>query len=182
MHKEAKFYGSGEERRGKPSEHFLLGSLRSEIKMYVPYGEAVKIAKDLQREDPTNPKKLFLKDLRLAVIDALGLVDEKETDRVKIYTAVDSPLDYWHGVDMFIEIEDESGKTSKIVTFDASIRDKKIESEKSGEEKAIKADVLIDRVPDPDIDGIRPYLDKVDEIARLAADALKTKPSLGGRA
>ncbi|QQG42766.1 MAG: hypothetical protein HYW15_00915 [Candidatus Giovannonibacteria bacterium] len=182
MSKEARFYGGGEERRGKPSEHFLLGSLRSEIKMYVPYDEAIKIAKDLQREDPTNPKKLFLKDLRLAVIDALGLVDEKAMDRVKIYTAVDSPLDHWHGVDVFIEFEDENGKSSKIVTFDASIKDEKIESEREAVKKEIKADILIDKVPDPDVDGIKPYLEKVEEIAKLAVEALKTRPSLGGQA
>ena len=103
-------------------------------------------------------------------------------DRVKIYTAVDSPLDHWHGIDMFIEFEDEDGKSSRIVTFDASIKDEKIESERGAVKKELKADVLIDKVPDPDVDGIKPYLEKVEEIAKLAAEALKTKLSLGSRA
>jgi len=174
MYKEARHYGGSEEHSGKLSEHFLLGSLKTGKKTYMPFPEALKLAKDLQRDNPAEPKKLFMRDLRnrIAELLELGADDGK---RLKIYTAVGTPLDFYHHTDMFVELEDETGQASKITTGDASINAVKITNNET------KADVLIDEIPDP-MENEREYKDKVDEIARRFVDVLKSKTFVGGKA
>lgn len=105
---------------------------------YVTFRAALRLAKQHQPWDPTNPQKDFSRDLRLEVIDRLGLATETY-DRVKCYTAVGTPFDILHGVDGFLELEDPATRTVRRVTFDLSLRDK------GGQ----KADLLIPELPDP---------------------------------
>ncbi len=175
MYKEAKFHGGSQERSGALSEHFLLGTLHTETKIYLPYREAVKLAKDLQQDNPVNPKKPFMRDLRNAIAGKMDFKGAEDATRLKIYTAVGTPLDHYHKADMFVELEDESGKKSKIVTGDATINKEKIADNDK------KADVLIGEIPDP-MENKEEYDFAVDELAEKFAAVLKTKPSLGGRA
>ncbi|KKT56108.1 MAG: hypothetical protein UW81_C0011G0010 [Candidatus Giovannonibacteria bacterium GW2011_GWC2_44_9] len=175
MYKEAKHYEGGEERRGKLSEHFLLGSLNTETKMYLPYREAVKLAKDIQQDNPASPKKPFMRDLRDAIVHKMDFKNAKNAERLKIYTAVGTPLDHFHKADMFVELEDEDGKNSKIATGDATINKEKIS------DKDKKADVLIGEIPDP-TENKEEYNFAVAELAEKFTAVLKAKLSFGGRA
>lgn len=105
---------------------------------YVPFRAALRLAKQHQPWDPTQPEKEFSRDLRLEIIDRLDL-DVEAYDRVKCYTAVGTPFDVLHGIDGFIEIEDPATRTVRRITFDLSLRDK------GGQ----KADLLIPELPDP---------------------------------
>lgn len=175
MYREARFHGGSQERSGALSEHFLLGSLHTESKLYLSYSEAVKLAKDLQQDNPVNPKKPFMRDLRNAISRKMDFKDSKDAERLKIYTAVGTPLDHYHKADMFVELEDEGGKNSKIATGDATINKEKIA------DKDKKADVLIGEIPDP-TENKEEYDFAVEGLAEKFAAVLKTKPSLGGRA
>jgi len=101
--------------------------------------DALKLVKKFQPEDPRNPERAFARDLRIEIIDQLGLTEEKDMDRVKFYTAIGTPLDKWHGIDGFFEIEEANGQIIRI-TLDATTIDKE-EKNKRGQE--IKADIVV---------------------------------------
>lgn len=71
---------------------------------FVFYRDALSLAKKFQPGDPKNPERGFARDLRIEILDELGLTDEKNMDRLEFYTAVGSPLDQWHGIDAFFEL------------------------------------------------------------------------------
>lgn len=120
---------------------------------YLPFQQALKLVKKFQPWDPTNPGKDFLKELRLEVIERLKLPPGQE-DRVKVYTALRSPLDKFHGIDAFVEFK-KNGQT-EIATLDISLNPKK--------QEGYKADLIIDNVPDPKEDEVG-YLKAVDKLA-----------------
>ncbi|MDE2001292.1 MAG: hypothetical protein KGI60_01845 [Patescibacteria group bacterium] len=124
---------------------------------YVRFKSALKLAKEYQPYDPTNPDKPFARDIRIALQDALGLTAEEEMDRVKFYTAARSPLDLFHGVDAFVEYTDESGNTAR-ATFDLTLNPNKM---------AYKSDIIIsgEDIPDASADK-KAYLQYMDSVAR----------------
>jgi len=106
---------------------------------FVFYRDALKLAKKFQPGDPGNPKRAFARDLRIEIIDLLGLTEEKDMDRIKFYTAIGTPLDKWHSIDGFFEIEQENGPPV-MITMDATTI---TEKEKIQRGQEIKADILI---------------------------------------
>jgi len=106
---------------------------------YIPRGRAIELVRKYTKEDPTNPSKPFSKELRLAVLDELGLVDDTDLDRVRVHTAVGTPLDVFHGVDGWIEFVPERG-SPVVVTLDVTMDTGKLEH---------KADIIVQQFPDP---------------------------------
>ena len=106
---------------------------------FVFYRDALKLAKNFQPGDPRNPDRGFARDLRIEILDELGLTDEKDMDRLEFFTAVGSPLDKWHGVDGFFELKQKFGASLR-VTIDAATVD---EHEKIARGQNLKADILI---------------------------------------
>ena len=183
-----------EERSGKLNEAFLLGEVRTQdpeyqkvlknlggdSRGYLPFVTAMELAmlfqpvvKALNREtkreerraqDPANPEKRFANDLRVQIADKLGLATFEELERLKYYTAIGSPLDFFHGVDAFVVLEGEhSSDPKKIVTFDFTLRTE------AGAKENAKANVII-RNLDPDS---QKALQQIDEIAGQAAVYLR---------
>lgn len=147
---------------------------------YVRRWEAMDLVKKFQSQDPTNPQKDFLRELRNSLTEIFDLNDEKEMDRVRAYTAIGSPrptpLDVFHGIDAFITYSDKDGEYA--VTFDASHRKK---------EEAVKADIIVGEMPDPNRES-EDFLDMVGEIAQRVArniarqkDAVREKISPDAR-
>lgn len=66
--------------------------------VYMKFREALNFVKSHQPAAPTNPEKRFARDLRSAVAQILNAKNEA----LKFFTAVGSPLDFYHGVDGFI--------------------------------------------------------------------------------
>lgn len=81
---------------------------------HMAYRESMRWVKAHQPKgwDPTDPSPRFANDLHASVAEALGLDDYSE---LRFYTAVGSPLDYFHGVDGFFEYR------GKIVTIDVTV-------------------------------------------------------------
>ncbi len=130
---------------------------------YIARGRAIELVREFTKEDPTNPGKPFARELRLAVIDELGLEDEGDMDRIRFYSAVGSPLDIFHGVDGWIEFVPDKGSPS-MVTIDVTLNPEKLTH---------KADIIVQEVPDP-TENEKRFLELVyDEYAPKVADQLR---------
>lgn len=144
----------------------------SKFPYYVNYKNALNLARKFQpidksdpekkRMDPTNPKAPLAKDLRIELLDQLGIKDE-ESDRVKVFTAVGTPLDVFHGVDAFVEID------GKVVTLDITLRE-----DISAKRKADIIDAT--ELPDPDDEKeAEEYLERVKSIAKKVCQELQER-------
>jgi hypothetical protein len=116
-------------------------------------------------DDPLSPPGgTHLKDLRIAVAEALGL-DEAEEKNLKAYSAVGTVIDFKFGTDGFMEYTNlKTGKTDR-VTIDVTLN-----TRKADEVEHIKADVLVGELPDAvqDEDAFLEAIDKKGgEIAAL---------------
>ncbi len=135
---------------------------------YASYEHALRLAKRFQPYDPTNPTRPFAMDIRLELIDLLGIPPD-QYDRVKFFTAVHTPFDHKHGVDGFLEVEDPKTRMVQRVTFDLSLNRR----------KERKADILVRELPapdDPDPSEANRYLAEVEAYAQEAARILKQAP------
>lgn len=160
--------------RGTEFEHDLFGQvdvrsaafkramteLGADQRGYLKYRQAMELAEKFQPADPRNPKKEFSRDLRLEVADLL----EIPYDDVAVYTALKTPLDIFHGVDGFLKAK--IGDKTFTVTMDASLRDKPPDE--------VKADLLINRLPDPNLQEDA-YLESLDGHATVVAGLLKAQ-------
>lgn len=118
--------------------------------------------------DPTEPQKEIARDLRLEVIDVLEL-SEDESERLKFYTAVDTPLDEYHGVDAWIEYETPEGERV-IVTLDITLNPEKLAN-------GGKADVLIGHISSPQLNESE-YLDEINEYAQKIVHVIRNRIAL----
>lgn len=135
-----------------------LRAARSQIK--AKKSELMELTKRFQRGrtssepyDPANPPKDFYRELRLAVMDKVGLA-EKESDALRAYTATQTPLDLI-GIDAFVTLR--KGSREFFVTLDATLNPEK-EKSWSG------ADVVFKEPPDVDEDEDA-YLAFIDDVA-----------------
>ncbi|MFA5163660.1 MAG: hypothetical protein WC441_04025 [Patescibacteria group bacterium] len=98
---------------------------------YLPYDKAIELVKDCQPFNPESPSPDFAKKLHAAIESYIKIGDGLS---LKFFTAVNSHLDYFHGVDAFFEISDQSDNIAARTTIDIK---------KYNPEKAIKADLLM---------------------------------------
>ena len=126
-------------------------------KGYLPFDNALVLVREAQIQDPMNPQRKFMRDLRDMVIFKMNMDKNKAAHNLGIYSAIRTPLDLYHGVDAFIELQTSDGKL-KIVTMDATLNKEKLDTEKA------KADILIGEVPEH-IDHPQEYKDFIDKIA-----------------
>lgn len=148
------FRSPGDFYTGKMNERDVFGSFRPSPKFreayraiarengYVGYEASLDLVRKHGTQDPLNPEKPFANELRLAVIEALGLETEEEMDRVKFFTAVETPADQFHGIDGWIEYETQDGRRI-VVTVDVT---------KNPNKDEWKADVIIPEITDPSED------------------------------
>ncbi|MBI2474887.1 hypothetical protein HYV69_00455 [Candidatus Uhrbacteria bacterium] len=117
------------------------------------------------REDPTNPKKPFARELRQAVIEQLGIETVEDMDRVKFYSAVGTHADILEGVDAWIEYtDDDAGRV--VVTLDIT---------KNPNKDSWKADVIIPEVADEsDEDGL---VEDAEKFGEMVVEKLQKKIS-----
>ena len=113
--------------------------------------------KKFQPYDPTNPDKPFARDIRIALQELLKLTSDEEMDKVKFYTASGTPLDKFHGVDAFIEYEENPQEDPYRATFDFTMNPQK---------QAYKGDIVVigKDLPDPKLNP-KEYLQKIEELA-----------------
>lgn len=131
-------------------------------KLYVSYNDALDLARQSQPGDPTNPQADFLRELRLELIERLGIESDAQAELVNGYTAVGTPLDVLHGVDAFVVVSHEGYDIP--VTLDATLRPEKLERVAAASDFGPKADVLVGEVPDLGEDEDA-YLQAIEEVA-----------------
>ncbi len=98
------------------------GKSFDEAKGHLPFEKAVMFAKHFQPgDDPTCPSTKVARDLVDFVAEEIGIdPDGDDALELKFYTAVGSPLDFYHRTDAFVEYK---GSRVKIdVTMDRSKR------------------------------------------------------------
>ena len=135
---------------GETKKEMILFNQLHETETYMKYRQAVEFAKSHQRGDPFNPKRFFPKSIRdtLKNEESLGVTEEEQ---IAFYTAVNSPLDRYHGVDAFVEYK--KGEKTVMVTIDVTMNSSK---------DSYKADVIL-AIPsgglDPKDEGYQAYID-----------------------
>ncbi|GEM_PF-2715622 len=90
------------------------------------FRDGVRLVEELSAsvENPTNPRRKFLRDFRLAIADT-ALLQGEDRDLLKIYSSVGTPLDKIFGVDFFIRLDSIDKKREPVyVTCDYSLRGK----------------------------------------------------------
>ena len=102
---------------GRLFEEEVLGEIHVSWNGYMTYRDSVKYVKEHQEWDPTDPDTDKANDLHALVAIDLDLED---FDELKLYNALNTPMDYFHGVDCFFEFLGE------IVTIDLTINPEKI--------------------------------------------------------
>lgn len=132
---------------------------------YLPFDEALVLVREAQTQDPFNPQRKFMKDLRDAVIKKLRLDPKDAAKNLGIYSAVRTPLDSYHGVDAFMELRTSDGIVH-LVTMDATLNQEKLDADRS------KANILVGEVPEH-IEHEREYNNFIDGIADQVIAHLK---------
>lgn len=131
---------------GRLYEREVLGSCKVawDGKSYVAYDEALHGVIEGQPWDPRDPTPRAASDLHASIALALGIED---WSKLGLFTAVGSPLDFFHGIDGFIAYR------GRYVTFDVTTNPHKDEA---------KADFVV----------TEDDLNQPDLIARLIASKL----------
>ena len=154
---------------GKIIEAELFGGTREKEGRrhngYLTYASSLEVVKATQgNNDPTDPEWPFANDLHATIAQELC---PDAYDQLKFYTAIGSPLDFYHGVDGVIEFSVEGGD-ALLVTIDVTT---------NPEKDAYKADIIV-QVP---FDGLDREVDKdqygeaVIAAAQQVIEALKLK-------
>jgi hypothetical protein len=138
---------------------------------YLPFPYAIELAKRFQNgNDPINPQKDFAREFRLAMAERLGLIEEKELNRLKFFTCAGgekSPADFFHGLDFFVSFKDEQGKE---IIFPGDVT--------KDAQKSQKADFLVGGdIPDPGQENFneKEYLELIDHYSQEAVAILEKK-------
>lgn len=66
---------------------------------YVSFQRSMEMVKESQSWDPTDPSSVAGNDLHALIVEEL----EEDYSSVKLFSALESPLDFFHGVDAFVE-------------------------------------------------------------------------------
>lgn len=95
---------------GRLFEHEVLGEcVWRQSQEYLPYRQALALVRECQPWDPADPGPRMASDLHATVCMALELEDWFQ---LRLYTAVGSPADRYHGVDGWVEWQ------GRVVTLD----------------------------------------------------------------
>ncbi|MEK7452278.1 MAG: hypothetical protein AAB664_02980, partial [Patescibacteria group bacterium] len=142
---------------------------------FAPRDAAMELIRRFTVDNPTAPRKPFAIALRNRVAKLLHLSTPQDLKRLRYYTAVGkkevSPLDFFHGVDAWIELLDTDTDIKSVVTIDATIR---------GNKDDAKADLLVKNLPDVTKDNVM-FDIMVNQFAERTAhlfgiDPVKEKP------
>ncbi len=175
---------------GKRLEYDVFGSIKKSSQYFAdedilrkkygkntPLVEVMDLVKKHQpnKWNPVNPSKPFLKDLKLEIGDLLNL-PEKDLDKIKTFTAIDSLLDTHFGVDAFLTLEKDEKEF--FVTYDLTANHNKEST------RRYNTILITDFTEPPDPIELKykqeyneketAYLLKVEEIAKSSVDQLRS--------
>lgn len=185
---------------GREFLHDSLGEGKTKVDFarleYEPFDKAVAEAKkknEQEGKDPTNPEKELSKDLLLALKEKLGLEGKENSDSLTFYSARDTVLQKFHGVDAWFEkVTDEGRVVSVTIDLTTNVEDAKLgninkadiiivntedksilgKEDKVGRDNGGDSVVFYASVGDPEE---KDYVGWVDEIAILISQVFKEK-------
>lgn len=135
---------------------------------HVSFDDSVRLVRAFSKDDPMHPRRDFLRDLRLEVMDALGRKKQLPDDAVLAYTSVGTPFDFKHHADAFLIVR-KNGR-EEIIRIDASRRPEKIVAAARGESEA---DIFVGEGDVPDaVQEQDKYLEAVAQFADRVVLAL----------
>lgn len=143
-------------------------SPENEKSVYLSFNHSLDVAKKFQDDDPLNPQKELARDLRLEVADLLGLAEDEDMERIQFYSSTDTPLDWYHGTDCFMEYVDRSGETH-LFRFDLTEN-----PQKTDEAFNKKGAMIVSDLPDPQEEADA-YLGKIHSIAEQVAGQFRAE-------
>ena len=85
---------------GKLFEGEVLGECKVAWDGYMSYKGSMELVRENQPWDPSDPESRVANDLHASVAITAGIEDFEE---LKLFTALGTPLDYFHGVDAWFE-------------------------------------------------------------------------------
>lgn len=159
---------------GGLTEHELFSSVEKNrsipnLEMYLPYKRAKNIVKESQPyEDPSDPDPRFANDLHATIAERLNLDDYS---KLRLFTAVKSHFDQYHGVDAFFEFDSQSGRV--VIKLDVTTNPSKGEYIKND-------DIIVFHYPS---DGLDPkiqedkeaYEGKLNEVSQSVINMINQK-------
>lgn len=80
-----------------------FGKSTPDGKAYLPFNKSIELIKKFYTQDPHNPSKPVAKDLFQALLKKLKIENPQQ---LSFYSAIDTPLDTFHGIDGFFECGD----------------------------------------------------------------------------
>ena len=134
----------------------------------------IRAIKDCALDDPEDPPAVPLKDLRLAVAEALGFKETADEKRkLRAYSALGTPLHTQCGVSGFFEYNDpKAGGFARTLIEVAANSDSPYGN---------GADVMIDNLPDANL-AEDAYLAKIESLGRDIAKKLRAVAQAATRA
>jgi hypothetical protein len=135
---------------------------------HLPFWQAIELVEDSQIGDPSDPEPRFSSDLHASVAERMHLEDYSQ---LELFTAVDTPLDRFYGVDAFFIFH--RGDKDRIFTIDVTSNPDKPKHQTSTDWRpSYKADMVIPVFEEVlDFEGHKPEYDRLiaytsDQIAK----------------
>lgn len=146
-----------------PPDHEILKEARGNG--YLPFAKAMKLVKEGQKGNPSDPERPFANDLHAIIAEELGLSDYS---KLNFFSAVGTALDHFHGVDGFFVYNSQYGPI--VVTLDVTLDPEK-------KEENYKADFVIGPFPDAKGSTRPDYLAQLHTLAHEIAGDIKRQES-----
>ncbi len=143
-----------------------FGRSTQDGKVYLPFNKSIELIKKFYAQDPHNPAKPVAKDLFQALLKKLKLENPQE---FRFYSAIDTPLDTFHGIDGFFEC----GDIRLAIDLTANPR-------KEDEEDNLSVDFVLHQMPDKKNDEYL-YGESLEEAANVLAKIFKEKKARADR-
>ena len=70
--------------------------------VYLPREKSIEYVRKFYAQDPHNPQKPIAQELFRALLKKLSI---KDAEKLSFYSAIDTPLDFFHGTDGFFELD-----------------------------------------------------------------------------
>ena len=135
-------------------------------KVYLPFNKSIELIKKFYTQDPRNPSKPVAKDLFQVLLKKLKLENPQD---FRFYSAIDTPLDTFHGIDGFFEYGDIR------LAIDLTANPKK-----ENEEDNPGVDFVLHQIPDKKNDEYL-YNEGLEETANTLTKIFKEKKARADR-
>ncbi|MBI2507065.1 MAG: hypothetical protein HYW09_00435 [Candidatus Niyogibacteria bacterium] len=127
--------------------------------------------------DPTQPKRAFLRDLRIEIIDQLDLETEDEMNAVGVFPALDTTLDA-RGIDFFVSYLDPAKKKKIRIAGDVTTDTPLSKEERVGDPRLLNKILIYGDVGDECAKGDKECLEVIGRYAEKFVSSIKARQAM----